>query len=382
MILASLWQLIQPLLSLAIGIIGVGLLITFHEFGHFLFARLFGVYVPTFSIGFGPTLASKQIGTTKFILAAIPLGGYVEVSGLAEPGQGEQKNAHSRDDQSFASKPFYQKILILCGGILFNFLFAYAVFIGLLATTGISRTGLLYPANAQSIIETVEADSAAAKAGLMPHDRIIAINDTDAADTEILIKTIQKHPNESVSMVIERNGQKKELPCVCIGERPGTTVGSLGVSFALNEITAPSFWGALTQGIQLTNELIKRTFFAFSHLFRKRSAQGMAGPVMIIAMAAKSVASGFDILLILLAIISINLAILNLIPVPILDGGQIVFVTVEAIIGRPLSERFRYYVSLTCWLFMLALFLILTVKDLMVIAQPYLAPLLKMIGMQ
>ena len=103
-----------------LGLLGLGFLIGLHELGHFLFCKLFRVSTPSFSIGFGPRIFSKKIGETTFSLSAIPVGGYVEIAGMAEVAQGEQKEASRKDEYSFASKPYYQKVLIMSGGILFN----------------------------------------------------------------------------------------------------------------------------------------------------------------------------------------------------------------------------------------------------------------------
>ncbi len=119
--------LLPKLFFLFEGIIGLGFIIAFHELGHFLFCKAFNIRVPSFSIGFGPKLFSKKIGGTEFSLSAIPLGGYVEIAGSAEVGQGEQKEAHANDEGSFARKPYYQKLLVMLGGIAFNILFAYVV---------------------------------------------------------------------------------------------------------------------------------------------------------------------------------------------------------------------------------------------------------------
>ena len=115
------------------GGLGFGFLVGFHELGHFLFCKLFGVKTPSFSIGFGPQLLKKKIGDTVFTLSAIPFGGYVEIAGSEEPGQGEQKESKSLAPDSFAVKPYYQKMLIIAGGILFNLIFAYAAVILVMA---------------------------------------------------------------------------------------------------------------------------------------------------------------------------------------------------------------------------------------------------------
>jgi regulator of sigma E protease len=151
------------LLPLLYAVIGFGALIAIHECGHFLFCKLFGIHTPTFSIGFGPELYRKQIGKTNFRLAAIPLGGYVEIAGLAEVGQGEQEHAHITGEESFDSKPWWQKFFVLSGGILCNLLFAYIVF-SILFMVG-------SPRQQQAVmVAGIVKESAAELSGLKPGD--------------------------------------------------------------------------------------------------------------------------------------------------------------------------------------------------------------------
>src|SRR3990170_5451868 len=153
------------------GIFGIGFLIGLHEFGHFLFCKIFYVKTPSFSIGLGPRLIEKKIGDTVFTLSAIPFGGYVEIAGTSEVGQGEQKEAKSRDQYSFAVKPYWQKMLILAGGIIFNTIFAYATFI-ILCSLGVPKTPLFYPLNAKEVIQQVIPGSPAASHDFQPGDKI------------------------------------------------------------------------------------------------------------------------------------------------------------------------------------------------------------------
>ena len=132
-------QIFQQLFFILLGILGMGFLIGFHELGHFLFAKLFKIRIPSFSLGFGPRLLTKKIGETEFCLSAIPFGGYVEIAGAAEVGQGDQKEAFATDEGSFAAKPFYQKLCVMLGGIVFNLAFAYFT-MTLLFMTGIPKT--------------------------------------------------------------------------------------------------------------------------------------------------------------------------------------------------------------------------------------------------
>ena len=157
-IFRSLFTSSQGLMLGITGILGIAFLIFIHECGHFIMCKVFGVRTPSFSIGFGPKLLTKKIGNTEFSISAIPFGGYVEIAGSAEVGQGDQKEAFARDEGSFAVRPFYQKFCIMIGGILFNLIFAYLVLIFVFAV-GLPKSEFLYPLNAIPKIETVEEES-------------------------------------------------------------------------------------------------------------------------------------------------------------------------------------------------------------------------------
>ncbi len=361
----------HKILILFIGILGLGFLIGLHELGHFLFCKIFRVSTPSFSIGMGPKVFSKKIGATNFSIAAIPIGGYVEIAGMAEVGQGGQKEAGRTDNYSFASKPYYQKLLIMSGGILFNVLFTYFTFF-LLFAVGLPKTGFLYPLNAKPIIERVSEDSAAQSAGLQKGDKIIKFGTIIIENnTEKLLRAIQDKPNQNIDVLIERSGKELSIP-VKLGATSfrGKRVGSLGVTFEMAEQPGSSFLNAIKQGFNLTNRFIYGTLLAFKNLFVQRDISNVSGPLSIISVTAQGASQGFKIFLLLLAIISINLAILNLLPLPIFDGGQILFYTIEAIIGRSLPVKVRESIHIISWLAILALFVYLTWKDILNLIWP------------
>lgn len=348
------------------GILGIGLLITIHEFGHFIFCKLFGVKTPSFSIGFGPRLLSKKIGETVFTLSAIPLGGYVEIAGSAEMGQGEQKEAHSDDASSFSTKPYWQKIIIMLGGISFNLIFAYLVFISLF-WIGLPKTNLTLPALTKPIIETFAEDiSPARDAGLLPGDHIISLDGT-LLNNEILplMKAISTNPGKTISFGINRNNETIEIPVTLSSkEANGHTVGVFGVAFVTEEPKPLSLGAAISKGIWLTNLWIKGTVDAFISLFKSRDISQVAGTISIFSESMKGAAQGLLIFLLFLAIISINLAILNLFPLPIFDGGQVVITTIEAAIRRAIPFAIKEAIFTVSWLLVIALILFTSFKDI------------------
>ncbi len=363
----------NKLLPFFFAIVGFGLLITVHEFGHFIFCKIFRIDTPTFSIGMGPAIYKKKIGNTNFTLAAIPLGGYVEIAGQAEVGQGKQKLAKDMSNRSFAVKPYWQKAFVILGGVIFNFLFAYLVF-SILFMVGIPKQ------KGSLIVNSIVENSAAAKYGLQKNDKIISINnkaissEPDKMIVEmqtILLKELSDNPDKEVNLLITRNGQEKELK-IKLGSKKegGKKIGSLGAMLEpqltpiKGEYQRYSFFKAIGRGIGATNNLIVQMLYGLKILFQQRSLKGAGGPIMIISKTFESAQKGFSTLFIFLAIISINLAIINLLPIGALDGGQFLFVTIEAIIRRQIPEVIKLAINLTSWVLLISLILYLSFRDI------------------
>jgi len=339
---------------LIIGLFGVGFVIAFHEFGHFIFGKLFGVSIPTFSIGFGPQLIKQKIGSTSFSLSLIPMGGYVEaeVGDYSNPKPG-----------TIAAIAYWQKMLIIIGGIACNFIFAYLVFVGL-SMTGIPSNPFFAGENKHRI-EKIEAGSSAEIAGIQPGDRILKIADMSLeSDLKQLLETLKGLANTDTVLTIERNGEILEKP-ITIGSRTvkDKEIGSLGVQFGFESTPAVGFMQALQQGFTITKTITINTIAGFSRVFAQRSTDGLAGPLMMISLSVQTAGHSTALFFLFLAFISISLGVLNLIPLPILDGGQAVTYTLEALLGRSLHEKTLEYVHYTCWIVMLLLFAYLTFKD-------------------
>jgi regulator of sigma E protease len=359
-------SLIQNIPLLLIGLLGLGFLVTFHEFGHFIFAKLFNVGTPTFSIGFGPRLYQKKIGDTTFALSAIPLGGYVEVEGNAEMGQGDQQSAHSTGERSFSSKPYWQKFLIMVGGILFNLIFAFLAlsYIFFKGAPGIPGNGEMLIgkwATKQAPIISFVSSKLADKVPLHKGDIIKAIDNKPVDSIEAVSKLVREYPDKQVQFTVERAGTTHEIPVTLNSLKTGSDqVGHLSVFWDIAPLSATD---SLREGYHSTIDLIKKTANALGSLFSSQGLQQVGGPVMIIHQLKEGASLGVKFFLFLLAFISINLAVLNVIPLPIFDGGQILFFTIEALVGRPLSDATRYKIHYFNWLFVIALVIFLTFKD-------------------
>lgn len=344
-----------PMLLLAI--IGISFLIIIHELGHLLFAKLFNVHAPSFSIGFGPEIYQKKIGETTYKLSAIPMGGYVEMAGSAEVGQGEQAFAHDTSERSFAAKPYWQKMLIMFGGILFNIIFAYLA-LTILAYTGSPCLGTWCNTKAP-IINSVVKDKAAEKAGLMAGDKILAVNNAPVATVDELNKALTPFVEKNVTLTIERSGQKKEVNFL-VGSQTiqNEKKPQLGVYWNQEPV---SFIQSIVEGLKSTWSMICQTFGALKGLTKSR--EGLGGPLAVIQQMLQCATLGFKVFLFMLAFISVNLAVFNTLPLPIFDGGQALFYTIEAILGRPLSDETRQKIHYFTWIFVLVLLAYLTYKD-------------------
>lgn len=346
-----------PLIILAI--LGIGFTIIFHEFGHFLFAKLFNVRIPSFSIGFGPRIIEKKIGETTFAISAIPLGGYVEVAGSPEVGQGEQLHAAEKGDRSFNSKPFWQKLLIIAGGIFFNLIFAY-VALSFLFSRGAPCIGS-WCESKPALIGVVNPKSPAEKAGLKVGDSIKAVNDVSTPTIKELTTSLEGFIEKPATLTIERDGVEQKVDITVSSQTVGDKKRPLlGVAW---QVAKMPFGQALVAGWQATWALVSQTFGALKGLTKSR--EGLGGPLMLICQVTQFAGMGMKMFLFMLAFISINLAVFNVLPLPIFDGGQLLFFAIEALIRRPLSDEARYTIHYYTWLAVIGLVIYLTFKDVL-----------------
>ena len=346
-----------------LGICGIGFVIGFHEFGHLLFAKLFDIKAPTFSIGMGPQIWKKKIGETTYTLSAIPLGGYVEIAGEdnEEPATAAEKK------RFFNHKPYYQQLCVMFGGILFNLILGI-VFMSFLFMVGMPKTQLLNPECIRSEVHEVKDGYPGATAGFQTGDLIVAGKSADGQaefDNALeVMRFLGAHRGESIKLQVKRDGRSQWLN-TDLDKR-----GQLGVVFTpcTGNFEPESFISSIKSGFDATWEMFVNTYKAFASIITRKAQGAIGGPLMIIRQIMTGAKEGFRLYLFILAFISINLAFLNLIPVPIMDGGQIVLHTIQAIMGRPLPERIRDAIGITCWVAVIALFILLTLNDILMMA--------------
>jgi regulator of sigma E protease len=315
------------------AIIALGILIFVHELGHFLAAKRCGVGVEKFSLGFGPKIIGKKIGETEYLISAVPLGGYVKMVGE------DPKEECLSDEKSFSLQPVWKKLIIVFAGPAFNLLFAAFLFILIYSFTGVKTF--------TNKIGDVVADYPAYHAGLMKGDVILSINEKKMSNWRDITEIIYKNPGKSLKFKVMRNSQElvffispkkekqknvfqEEIEIGLIGIRPAEAVRDYNPLLIVY------------QGFKRTYDFISLTILAIVKLIQRvLPAKTIGGPIMIFQMVGEQVKVGIlnENLYVFLAILSINLGILNLLPIPILDVGHIMFFLIEAIRRKPISLK-------------------------------------------
>ena len=324
-------------------IIVLGVLIFFHELGHFLVARLFGVGVEKFSLGFGPRLIGKKVGITDYRVSAIPLGGYVKMVG-EEP----EKEIDPADIPiSFTHKSVSKRIFIVAAGPLFNLLLAVLIFFGMFYFTGTSELKL----SPEPRVGGVNENSPAQRAGLQKGDLITAIDGEAVQSWDDMAAMITQSQGRSLVVIIQRSDdtlqtleiapELKNTKDNIFGEEVKRYV--IGIT-RMSEVVDRelSFSESLGESIFRTFYISKLMIVGIVKMIKGDiSTDNLGGPIMIAQMAGDQAKVGVGNLLLFIAFISINLAILNFLPIPVLDGGHLLFFFIEAITRRPVNLKFR-----------------------------------------
>jgi len=318
-------------------IIVLGVLIFFHEFGHFLVARLFGVGVEKFSLGFGPRLIGKKVGITDYRISAIPLGGYVKMVG-------EEPDAEIDPEDipfSFTHKHVAKRMLIVAAGPVFNILLAVIIFFGIFFTAG---TFVLKPS-----VGSVKQGSPAFAAGLEKGDLITAINESAINSWDEMAEIINASKGQKIKLAVHRGESTQQFSLAPEQVTTKNIFGEdierfiIGIS-ASGDAFAKDLnpFQALIESFVQTYKITELMVIIIGKLVAGDiSTDTIGGPIMIAKMAGDQAKSGIGNLIFFIALISVNLAIINLLPIPILDGGHLLFFSIEAVKGNPVSLKVR-----------------------------------------
>lgn len=337
-------------MTLISAIFVFGLLVLVHEFGHFITAKLTGMRVDEFAIGFGPKLFSKKYGETKYSLRAIPLGGFNDIAGM-DPSD------NPAGERGFCEKPVFSRMLVILAGSLMNFVLPVVLFFAIFATVGIGK-----PAT-EPIIGGVMAGMSAERAGLQVGDKILTVDGEKVATwQEMLDKVKSFEPNTAIALTYERNAQVEATTVTPqFDEKSKRTLIGIQSQINYEAVTIPE---ALQMAVGHTKEILFMMLNALAELFQKPSEAELSGPIGIAQMAGQAAETGLIPLLNFAALLSLNLGIINLLPIPALDGGHFVGLAIEAVRGKPMGARALMYTQRAGIAFLLVLTLYATTSDL------------------
>jgi len=326
-------------MTIIYAIIMFCVLIFIHELGHFIAAKSCGVKVNKFAIGMGPAIVKKQKGETEYSLRAFPIGGFCAMEGEDED---------SSDEKAFNNKPAWKKAIIVCAGSAMNVILALVLMTIVVYSLGTATTtvGKLLPG------------TPAVKAGIQQGDKIVKVGDTDIKEWEDVSDALAAQKSDRIDIVVDRDGKKVSLTT-------GTTVKDgrriMGISPTMKKSAA----AAIANGPKATWQLTKSMYKVLKQLVTGQvSAKEMSGPVGIVYMVGKTSQQGLVYLLYLVALISLNLAVINMLPLPALDGGRLAFIIIRKITGRAITDKIEGRVHLAGMMLLFALMIYVTWNDI------------------
>ena len=324
------------------------IIVFIHEFGHFITAKASGMRVDEFAIGFGPAIAKKRKGETLYSIRAIPLGGYNKIAGM-DPEE-------PLDDRSFLNKPVWKRFIVIAAGAVFNFLLAIVIFFMIYAVNGIQTPSM------EPVVGNMMSNSPAMTAHMTVNDRIVSINGKPVNEWTDISKSLQGTANTLVPIVVNRDGVNQELTVIpeAVGN-DGRAV--IGINPVMNSMPL-NVAEAVVQSLHTTGFVLVSMVDGIWSMITGHTNAELAGPIGVAQMAGQVAESGFANLLQFTALLSLNLGVINLLPIPALDGGHLIVLIIEGITRRRLPAKALQYIQMTGIVILLALFVYATTHDI------------------
>ena len=359
------------LLTILSFIIILSVLVIVHELGHFLVAKKLGIKVEEFGIGFPPRAFSKKIGETVYSINWLPVGGFVKLFGEDEAGGGKIGKQGTGDrgqgtvdevERAYYARPLWQRMAVVTAGVIMNVILAIVLISFLFATQGV-------PLPSDNIIITeVSHNSPAEIAGIQKNDRILKINGKVIKDTNAFIAETKKDRGQEISLIVKRGDRQFTTKLVPRVNAPKNQ-GAMGVAISNIEVKKYSWLQAPFYG---TLEAAKFSWLIVSGLGTMISdfvmhgvkPQGVAGPIGVAQLTGEAVRAGWFAVLWFMALLSLNLAVLNILPIPALDGGRFFFMLIEMVTGKKVSPKYEGYAHAIGLVMLLGLMAVVTILDL------------------
>ena len=338
----------------------LGLLIFFHEAGHFLAARCQGILVNGFSIGFGPAIFKKEVAGITYSLRALPLGGFVSF-----PDDDKSSGIPQDDPNLLRNRPIIQRAFVISAGVLANLLLAWLVLIGQAGFVGIPSEP-----NSGVLIMATQSGQAAETSGLIPGDQILSINGLKLGEgqkaVQLFVEEIQSAPGQTIQIERMRGNENKVMSIIPVNNLGKGKIGAqLQPNFSKEIRPATGLNELLSHGNSQFTDLLTRTIQGYKGLVTDFSstAKQISGPVKIVEIGAQLSEEGSSGLVLFTALVSINLAVLNSLPLPLLDGGQMAFLLIESLLGKPVPEKIQAAFVQSGFLLLVGLSLVLIIRD-------------------
>lgn len=336
------------MLTILAAIFVFGVLVTVHEFGHFITAKMTGMRVDEFAIGFGPKIYQQKDGETLYSLRAIPLGGYNKIAGM-DPDDPVEPNA-------FNSKPIPARMLVILAGALMNFILPIILFSGIFMVEG--RLQLVN----EPVLGTVVDEMAAARAGLKAGDRIVTIDGKNVETWTDVVLNLRKAGTEEVTLTAERNGVLQSYKMTPMFDKDaGRPLIGVSPKFSKESL---GFFGSIKEGFIYTKNIGLSMVSGLYRIVSGNAPADVAGPIGVAQMAGQVAEKGLLPLMNFVAFLSINLGVINLLPLPALDGGHFVLLLLEALRGKPLGGKAMTNIQMVGVALILALTVFSTFKDI------------------
>jgi len=338
-------------------IFALGILIFVHELGHFLLAKLVGIRVERFSLGYPPRMFGKKIGDTDYCISWIPLGGYVKLSGMID--ESLDANNITGAPHEFMSKPVYQRFLVIFAGPLMNVLLAVFIIAGFAYSNGLGEIQ-----NTPVVGEVME-NKPAQIAGIKPGDTILRINDKPINTWEEIVQNIRESQQSTpIEIVWLSDGQEitKEISPTYSEKDKAWLIG-ISPSYKVIKL---GLFGSLGHGFRTTWMFTREIVKVIGKLITRSAPlkETVGGPIRIFDEIGKSAKRGWDSYIGIIALISLNLGIFNLLPIPVLDGGHLVYLLIEAIIRRPIPPKVKLIIQQIGMALLLILIVLVTINDI------------------
>ncbi len=357
------------LLTIISFIVILSILVLIHELGHYLVAKKFGIKVEEFGVGFPPRAFGKKIGETVYSINWLPIGGFVKLYGEDNAGGGKVSKQGAADSgqetdikRAFFARTLWQRMTVVTAGVIMNFLLAVVLISFLFSTQGVPLP------SSDVIVSGISKNSPAAAAGLKVEDRILKINDKAISKTDVFISETKKNAGREIQLLVRRDG-REFTTSLTPRLNPPKNEGAMGVSITNIIVKKYTWYEAPIYG---TIEAGKFSWLILSGLGGMVNdlmhggvkPESVAGPIGVAQLTGEAVRAGWFAVLWFVALLSLNLAVLNIMPIPALDGGRFFFMLIELVTRRKVSQKYEGYAHAVGLVALLGLMLLITLLDL------------------